>query len=97
MTGLVQIILLMLILIMAAAFAALNEQVISMNYFIGTVDTPLTFVIIICFILGMLFSFLIIVSYLIRQRLQQRRLKQALKLKDQELNNLRAMPVKDSI
>jgi len=45
----------------------------------------------------MLFSFLIIVSYLIRQRLQQRRLKQALKLKDQELNNLRAMPVKDSM
>ena len=97
MTGLVQLILLMLILIIAAAFAALNEQVISMNYFIGTMDTPLTFVIIVCFILGMLFSFLIIVGYIIRLRWQQRRMKQALQLKDQELNNLREMPLKDSI
>lgn len=97
MTGLVQLLLLMLILIIAAAFAALNEQVISMNYFIGTMDTPLTFVIIVCFILGMLFSFLIIVTYIIRLRWQQRRMKQSLRLKDQELNNLRAMPVKDSI
>ena len=97
MTGLVQLILLMLILIIAAAFAALNEQVISMNYFVGTMDTPLTFVIIVCFILGMLFSFLIIVSYIIRLRWQQRRMKQALQLKDQELNNLREMPLKDSI
>ena len=97
MTGLLQLLLLMLILILAAAFAALNEQMINMNYFIGSMETSLTFVIMVCFILGMLFSFLIIVTYIIRLRWQHRRMERALKLKDQELNNLRAMPVKDTI
>ena len=94
MSSLLQLLLVIIILIIASAFAALNEQVINLNYFIGLVETRLTFVIICSFLLGMIFSLLIMMSYIIRVRLEQRRLKSSLRIKDQELNNLRELPVK---
>ena len=95
MSALLQLLLVILILIIAATFAALNEQVINLNYFIGTLDTRLTFVIISCFVLGMIFSLAVVLSYIIRLRFEQRRLRSSLRIKEQELNNLRELPVKD--
>ena len=91
MSSLLQLLLVILVLIIASAFAALNEQVINLNYFIGLVETRLTFVIICSFLLGMLFSLLIMMSYIVRVRLEQRRLKNSLRIKDQELNNLQML------
>ena len=96
MSSLLQILLVVLILIIASAFAALNEQVITLNYFVGLLETRLTFVIISCFVLGMLFALLLILTYIIRLRFEQRRLRSSLRIKEQELNNLRELPVKDS-
>ncbi len=96
MSALLQLLFIILILIIAAAFAALNEQVITLNYFVGMMDTRLTFVIISCFILGMIFSMLLVVSYVVRLRLEQRRLRTSLRIKEQELNNLRELPLQDS-
>lgn len=96
MRGLLQLLLVIVILVIASAFAALNEQVINLNYFIGLVETRLTFVIIISFILGALFSSLIMMTFIIRARLERRRLQRELRLKDQELVNLRELPVKDN-
>lgn len=96
MRGLLQLLLVIIVLIIAAAFAALNEQTIQLNYFIGIVETRLTFVIIASFILGAIFCGLIAATFIIRARLERRRLKRELMMKHQELNNLRELPVKDS-
>jgi uncharacterized membrane protein YciS (DUF1049 family) len=96
MRGLLQLLLVIIILVIASAFAALNEQVINLNYFIGLVETRLTFVIIFSFALGALFCFLIMMTFFIKVRLEKRRLQRALRLKDQELINLRELPVKDN-
>ena len=97
MSSLVQLLLVILVLIVASAFAALNEQLINLNYFIGVLETRLTFVIISSFLLGMIFSLLIMLSYIVKVRFEQRRLKNTLRIKEQELNNLRELPVKDGI
>ena len=96
MSSIVQLLSVILVLITAAAFAALNEQVINLNYFIGVLETKLTFVIITSFLLGMIFTLLLIIGYIIKLRIQTRRMKSSLRLKEQELNNLRELPVKDS-
>lgn len=96
MRGLLQLLVVIIILVVASAFAALNEQVINLNYFIGLVETRLTFVIIISFILGALFCFMIMITFFVKSRMERRRLQRKLRLKDQELVNLRELPVKDN-
>ena len=97
MSTLLQLFLLIIILVIAAAFAALNEQVINLNYFIGQLESKLTYVIIFSFLIGMIFSFLMVSVYLLKQRLETRRLRNTLRLKTQELSNLRQIPLKDNI
>ena len=96
MKGLLQLLIVIILLVTASAFAALNEQVINLNYFIGQVDTRLTFVIIASFILGGLFSFMVMLTFFIKTRLEKRRLQRQLRLKNEELANIRELPVKDS-
>jgi len=96
MKSLVQFLLAIIILIIASAFAALNDQPLSLNYFIGVANTQLTYIIIACFILGALVSLLILMTFIVRGRIERRRLRNALAVKNQELSNLREAPIKDN-
>lgn len=95
MKAILQLFIVIVILIVAAAFAALNDQVINLNYFIGEVESRLTFVIISSFFLGMLFCFLLLIGLILKGRMERRRMRQELRLKNQELTNLRELPVKE--
>ncbi|PCJ48885.1 MAG: hypothetical protein COA74_07850 [Gammaproteobacteria bacterium] len=95
MRALFQFFLVILFLGLTAAFAALNDGIITINYFVGKSDVRLTYLLLACFALGGLMSLLLIsVSYL-KLRLDVRKLNKAVSLNSQELSNLRALPVKD--
>lgn len=95
MRVLLQFLAIIIILVIASAFAALNDQVLNLNYFLGYVDTHLNFVIIISFILGALFSLALLSVTILQGRLERRRLRKALELRNQELTNLRELPTKE--
>ena len=95
MRVLLQFLIVIIILFIASAFAALNDQVINLNYLLGGVDTGLNFVIIISFILGALFSLALLSVVILQGRLERRRLRKVLDLRNQEVSNLREAPLKD--
>ena len=95
MRVLLQFLVVIIILFIASAFAALNDQGINLNYFAGIIETKLNFVIIISFILGTIFSLALLSVTILQGRLERRRLRKALDLRNQELANLREAPLKD--
>jgi len=78
-----------------AAFAALNDGIIKMNYFIDEAEIRLTYLLLACIIFGSLMSLLLLSGNYFKMRFEIRRLRNTVSMKDQELSNLRALPVKD--
>ncbi len=95
MRTILQFFLVILFLGFTAAFAALNDGIITMNYFIGEAEIRLTYLLLACIIFGSLMSLLLLSGNYFKMRFEIRRLRNNVSMKDQELSNLRALPVKD--
>lgn len=95
MRAILQFFLVILFLGFTAAFAALNDGIITMNYFIGEAEIRLTYLLLACIIFGSLMSLLLLSGNYFKMRFEIRRLRNTVSMKDQELSNLRALPVKD--
>jgi len=93
--AILQFFLVILFLGFTAAFAALNDGIITMNYFIGEAEIRLTYLLLACIIFGSLMSLLLLSGNYFKMRFEIRRLRNTVSMKDQELSNLRALPVKD--
>lgn len=88
---------LILLIIIAICFSLLNAEVVSVNYFLGKKDLPLSLILLIALFLGCLLGFLAQIKISIKQRYQSHVLNKKINLLNQELNNLRALPVKDHL
>ncbi len=95
MRALVQFFLVILFLGLTAAFAALNDGVILINYFVGEGEIRLTYLLLACFAGGAIMALLLVSGTYLKSRLEIRRLKNTININNQELANLRELPVKD--
>jgi len=91
-----QFFLVILLLGLTAAFAALNDGVININYFIGENDVRLTYLLLASVIFGSFMTLLMLSGKYLKMRLELKKLRKTVNLKNQELSNLRELPVKDS-
>ncbi|WP_010597101.1 lipopolysaccharide assembly protein LapA domain-containing protein [Rickettsiella massiliensis] len=76
-------------------FSGLNAQLVTVNYYIGTQQLPLSLLVILNFILGGLLGLLSGLVLYLKLRYTNRRLRNRLKLVEEELVNLRALPLHD--
>ena len=85
-----------LLIIIGASFAILNSQSLSLNYFIGktTIYFPLLFLLLL--LCGAILGFFAALPFIMRSKARNHRLKQKMKALEQEVANLRTMPIKDS-
>lgn len=95
MRAIIQFFLVILFLGLTAAFAALNDGIISVNYFIGDTDVRLTYLLLACFAIGGLLGVMMVMGSYLKLRLQLRKLRNTVSLNEKELTNLRELPVKD--
>lgn len=86
---------LMATLVVAIVFAVTNYDAVTIDYFFGERQIPLSILIFLIFLLGLLFGLALDSLILLRQRSQIQRLKKKIVAVDEELNNLRKMPLKD--
>jgi len=77
------------------SFASLNSVSVSLNYYIGTVHGPLSLVIMITLILGAVLGLLASTGALMRQKREISRLRRKNELCEQEIRNLRQIPIRD--
>jgi putative membrane protein len=89
------IVLLLLIVLIGISFAALNSDLVNVNYYIGKKEMPLSLLLALVFGFGSLLGILVGFWILIKTKIKNYRLKQRLKLAEKEIENLRAIPLQD--
>jgi len=95
MARLVSAFIILLVLLLVLFFTILNGEPVTVNYYLGEIDAPLALVIILSLasgaVLGLIFSLFAIMS----ARHEVSKLRREIKHTEQELMNLRTLPIKD--
>jgi uncharacterized membrane protein YciS (DUF1049 family) len=84
------------IVILGITFAALNHEPVSFNYYFNQQTLPLSFLLVLAFLFGSLLGLLMGAWMGVKLKLKNYRLQQQLKVALKEIENLRAIPLKDS-
>ncbi|WP_438971060.1 LapA family protein [Methylophaga sp.] len=85
-----------LIFLISAAFAAFNMNAVTVNYYFGDLTMPLSALLVIAILLGVLLGAIVLVLATLKLRYENRRLKSKLSVSEQEIDSLRILPIKDS-
>ena len=84
-----------IVLIAGLVFFLKNSQELEFNYAIGTISLPLSLLILLVLLAGVILGWLSMLPLLLRQRRRIGKLEKQARLVEKEVNNLRVMPVKD--
>jgi putative membrane protein len=86
---------LLLIIIIGVTFATLNSDTVTIHYYIGNRVIPLSLLLVIVLTIGSALGMMVGFWLVLKAKLRIYRLKQRLKLAEKEIENLRAIPLKD--
>ena len=89
-------IILLLIVLLGLTFAGLNADPVTLNYYIGSSNISLSLLLVCTLGFGALVGILVALVPLIRARQKNSKLKQKVQSIEQEVANLRSIPIKDS-
>ena len=76
-------------------FTLLNAEPVSLNYYLGQLEQPLALILVVTFIAGAIIGLLSSVLVVISSRHEVSQLRKKIKETEQEVLNLRSIPIKD--
>ena len=79
-----------------AAFSAINNGPVELNYYLGTITLPISVVVIGSIVTGIILGALAIFIGTLGLRYEYRRLNKKIAVNEQEINSLRILPIKDA-
>ena len=85
-----------LIIVIGAVFSARNAGLVKLDFMLVVVETNLSLAIIIALILGAVLGVLASLVWLISAKREIQKLKKSAEISNKELNNLRAIPIRDT-
>jgi len=88
-------IIILIVIILGLYFGSINADPVNLNYFWGTRQIPLSLALVLSLFCGALLGVLVSLGMMIRLRHQLTQLRRTIKTAEQELSNLRAIPLKD--
>ncbi|BAN69005.1 LapA family protein [endosymbiont of unidentified scaly snail isolate Monju] len=95
MRSLIKLIVAVLLMVLGAAFAIVNEQPVELDLYFVAVNMPLSMILLLAIgggiLLGSLASFL----YFVKIRKENANLRRQARLAEQEVKNLRSLPIND--
>ena len=95
MSRIAKLIIVFVILLSGLAFHLKNNQMIELNYYVGVLDMPLSWLVVIMLFIGAILGVLASLPMIIKLKQQKHKLEKQIKSSEKEINNLRVMPVKD--
>jgi len=95
MRRLIAILLFIIIFIAVVSFSALNPTPTTIHYYIVSLTVPLSIIVITSLISGLIIGTAITFSKIVTLRYENRQLKKKLTASEQEVNNLRILPLKN--
>ncbi len=85
-----------IIIIFAITFASLNSHVIDINFYMKSVKVYIPLLLLFLLAVGALLGVLALLPALLKVKNNNRKLKSKVKRVEQEVKNLRSIPIKDS-
>lgn len=85
-----------LIIIAGITFATLNSHPVVIRYYFNQASVPLPLLLALTLLLGFLFGAIAVLPFWLRAKRASRHMKQRIKAIEQELNNLRTIPIKEA-
>ena len=89
-------ILVLLVLVAGLSFGVLNAGAVPLDYYWGRAEVPLSLALAVAFALGVALGMLGCLSVVVRQRREVARLRKAVRVAEQEVENLRTLPIRDA-
>ncbi|PHS67614.1 MAG: hypothetical protein COB23_10230 [Methylophaga sp.] len=68
---------------------------VTINYYLGTVTLPLSIIIVLAIVIGIILGTLALLAGSMGLRYENRRLNRKLSISEQEIDSLRILPIKD--
>lgn len=93
MRRILTIIIFMLVFAVGIAFSAANNDPVAIDYYLGTLPLPLSIVMVLSMVLGLILGALAIFFGTLQLRYENRRLTKKLAISEQEINSLRILPI----
>ena len=91
----IKLVLVLAIMLLGVAFAVQNADMVNIDYYFGVQELPLALVIIAALIAGAVLGVISCMGVMMRLRHEAGDLRRKQKLSQQEIDNLRALPIKD--
>lgn len=92
---LVKLIIFLFFLILGAAFAILNSEMVKLDYYFSFIELPLSIVLIAFMSLGALLGIFACSSLMLRLKHENNGLKRQANIVKEEVKNLRTIPIRD--
>jgi uncharacterized membrane protein YciS (DUF1049 family) len=88
-------ILTLLLILLTVGFACLNATPVRLNFYLGTANPPLSLLLAFILIIGVVLGWIVSFGFYLKLKAKHTRLRQRLKLVEEEVSNLRTIPVKN--
>jgi len=88
-------ILLLILAVLGIGFAVLNAEPVPFNYYLGSTEAALSLIVVLALALGALLGVIACLGLIVRQKRHNIRLRRKAALCEQELQNLRQIPIQD--
>ncbi len=95
MARLIGFLFLLVLVLFGLSFAWLNAEPVSLNYYFGYRDIPLSMIVVLSLVLGALIGVFVSMGMILRLRRQAGSLRRQLHHAEQEADKLRILPVKE--
>lgn len=84
-----------ILLVLGLFFGVINADPVTLNYYWGVSQIPLSIIMVLCVLSGAVLGVLASLSLMVRLRHQISRLRREVKNAEKEVTNLRTLPLKD--
>ena len=95
MRRIIYISLTLFVIIFGIVFAVLNAETVRLNYYLDSLELPLSLVIVLSMIIGAILGIFASLSFIIGTRRNASKLKRSVEVAEKEIVNLRNIPIKD--
>ena len=86
----------LMVILLIVTFTSLNADWVMLHYYFGSTKVFFPFLLFVALLVGIVLGVLLLIPPVIKSKHHQRRLKKALKMAEQEIENLRSIPLKDA-
>lgn len=87
--------LILVVIVLGVTFAILNSSKVTLNYYLGQRDLPLSLLLVIDFAIGCMVGLTASFWMMLATKMKNRQLQKQLKTAEKEIENLRAIPIQD--